>query len=353
MMKNKKYLCGALVVLAFCTPVRAAEMLHPAEHDDTKTPTLNTTSYRFYGESGVGGYMDLENEDKHKYSDGTYIEGGLEIKHGPWFGLIYGEGWTVQADNQGNAWVPDHSWGGFEGGINRFYGGYKTADSTEIMLSVRQDSSLDDLQWWADFTPELGYVIPNTRDIQYALKVQNLHGSFRYSVTATPAGHHNESKSWLHFGKYDRYDDKYTYPAMVNGYIQYDIAKDITWLNGMEVTDGTGEMFLTGFLSPNFGARAWHHTGRAKGLGTPGTETGFMASAMYEAFKGFYLSTAYSYARHRPDRAADETTAFVQFGIWYEYGNGRFATAADSRFYTQNASGDPSDKIFLMQYFYW
>ncbi|MHB4943987.1 hypothetical protein ACYB61_12820, partial [Klebsiella pneumoniae] len=27
--------------------------------------------------------------------------------------------------------------------------------------------------------------------------------------------------------------------------------------------------------------------------------------------------------------------------------------AADSRFYTSNASGDPSDKIFLMQYFYW
>ncbi|WP_323740373.1 hypothetical protein, partial [Klebsiella sp. MS 92-3] len=24
-----------------------------------------------------------------------------------------------------------------------------------------------------------------------------------------------------------------------------------------------------------------------------------------------------------------------------------------SRFYTSNASGDPSDKIFLMQYFYW
>jgi hypothetical protein len=42
--------------------------------------------------------MDLEGKDKHKYSDGTYIEGGLEIKHGSWFGLIYGEGWTVQAD---------------------------------------------------------------------------------------------------------------------------------------------------------------------------------------------------------------------------------------------------------------
>ena len=134
--------------------------------------------------------------------------------------------------------MPDHSWGGFEGGINRFYGGYRTNDGTEIMLSLRQDSSLDDLQWWGDFTPDLGYVIPNTRDIMTALKVQNLSGNFRYSVTATPAGHHDESKAWLHFGKYDRYDDKYTYPAMMNGYIQYDLAEGITWMNGLEITDG-------------------------------------------------------------------------------------------------------------------
>jgi hypothetical protein len=26
--------------------------------------------------------MDLEGKDKHKYSDGTYIEGGLEMKQG-------------------------------------------------------------------------------------------------------------------------------------------------------------------------------------------------------------------------------------------------------------------------------
>ena len=227
-MKKNNLIYGALAALAFFTPAIAADVAHPAEHDDMKTPQLSATSYRFYGELGVGGYMDLEGEDKHKYSDGTYIEGGLEIKHGSWFGLIYGEGWTVQADRQGNAWVPDHGWGGFEGGINRLYGGYKTDSSTEIMLSLRQDSSLDDLQWWGDFTPDLGYVIPNTRDIMYALKVQNLAGDFRYSVTATPAGHHDESKAWLHFGKYDRYDDKYTYPAMVNGYIQYDLANEVT-----------------------------------------------------------------------------------------------------------------------------
>lgn len=221
------------------------------------------------------------------------------------------------------------------------------------MLSLRQDSSLDDLQWWGDFTPDLGYVIPNTRDIMYALKVQNLAGDFRYSVTATPAGHHDEGKAWLHFGKYDRYDDKYTYPAMVNGYVQYDIAEKVTWMNGLELTDGTGQLLLTGILTPNLAARAWHHTGRAREKDVPGTETGFMASAMYEALKGVYLSTAYSYAKHRPDRAAEETTSFMQFGVWYEYGGGRFATAADSRFYMKNASGDPSDQVFLMQYFYW
>lgn len=264
-MKKNNLICGALAALAFCTPAVAAEVAHPAEHDDMKTPQLSATSYRFYGELGVGGYMDLEGENKHKYSDGTYIEGGLEIKHGSWFGLIYGEGWTVQADRQGNAWVPDHGWGGFEGGINRLYGGYKTDSSTEIMLSLRQDSSLDDLQWWGDFTPDLGYVIPNTRDIMYALKVQNLAGDFRYSVTATPAGHHDESKAWLHFGKYDRYDDKYTYPAMINGYVQYDIAEKVTWMNGIELTDGTGQLLLTGILTPNLAARVWHHTGRAGG----------------------------------------------------------------------------------------
>lgn len=352
-MKIKEKTIGALAALSFCCPAFAAEEARPAEHDDTRTPEITSPSFRFYGELGVGGYMDLEGQNKHKYSDGTYIESGLEMKYGHWFGLIYGEGWTVQADHQGNAWVPDHSWGGFEGGLNRFYGGYKTDGNTEIMLSLRQDSSLDDLQWWGDFTPDLGFVIPNTRDIMYALKVQNLSGNLRYSVTATPAGHHDESKAWLHFGKYDRYDDKYTYPAMANGYIQYDIVKDVTWMNGLEVTDGTGQLFLTGILSPNLAARAWHHTGRASGKDVSGTETGYMVSAMVEALKGVYLSTAYSYAKHRPDHAADETTSFMQFGIWYEYGGGRFATAADSRFYMKNASGDPSDQVFLMQYVYW
>lgn len=44
--------------------------------------STSSPSFRFYGELGVGGYMDLEGENKHKYSDGTYIEGGLEMKYG-------------------------------------------------------------------------------------------------------------------------------------------------------------------------------------------------------------------------------------------------------------------------------
>ena len=54
--------------------------------------------------------------------------------------------------------------GRLRGWVEPLYGGYRTDDGTEMMLSVRNDSSLDDLQWWGDFTPEYGYVIPNTRD---------------------------------------------------------------------------------------------------------------------------------------------------------------------------------------------
>lgn len=84
-MKITPSIYGALAALSFCSPAMGAEDIRPAEHDDTRTPELSATSFRFYGELGIGGYMDLEGPEKHKYSDGTYIEGGLEIKHGPWF----------------------------------------------------------------------------------------------------------------------------------------------------------------------------------------------------------------------------------------------------------------------------
>ena len=79
----------------------AQEPAVPAEHNVLTPPEItptnpDATAYRFYGEMGGGGSVYLNGKDQHKYSDGTYIEGGLEIKHGNWFGLIYGEGWTVQ-----------------------------------------------------------------------------------------------------------------------------------------------------------------------------------------------------------------------------------------------------------------
>lgn len=344
-------LCGMPGILM------AQEPAVPAEHNEMTPPELtpknpDATALRFYGEMGGGGSVYLEGKDQHKYSDGTYIEGGLEIKHGSWFGLVYGEGWTVQADHHGNAWVPDHSWGGFEGGLNRFYGGYRTDNGTEMILSMRNDSSLDDLQWWGDFTPEYGYVIPNTRDLTQAAKIQNLTGKFRYSVTAAPQSRVNESTALLHFGKYDRYSDKYTYQAMVNGYTQYDLLEGLTLLNGLELTDGMGQLFLAGLQGKNLAGRVWHHTGKGDGH-NPGTETGMMTSAMVEAAKGLYLSTAYSYAQHRLDNAPDTTTSYAQAGIWYEYAGGRFATALDSKFYMTNDTTGASNSVFLMQYFYW
>ncbi|WP_159281857.1 protein YgjJ [Rahnella variigena] len=357
-MKNTSLNIIFLLLLFFLPmDLLAQETVVPAEHNELTPPEItpasrDATAYRFYGEMGGGGSVYLNGKDQHKYSDGTYIEGGLEIKHGNWFGLIYGEGWTVQADHQGNAWVPDHSWGGFEGGLNRFYGGYRTDQGTEFILSMRNDSSLDDLQWWGDFTPEYGYVIPNTRDLTQALKVQNLTGKFRYSVTAAPQSRVNESTALLHFGKYDRYSDKYTYQAMVNGYTQYDLAEGLTLLNGLELTDGTGQLFLAGLQGKNLAGRVWHHTGKGDSSHS-GHESGMMVSAMVEATTGLYLSTAYSYAEHSRDNTFDTTTSYAQAGIWYEYYGGRFATALDSKFYMSNDNTGASNSVFLMQYFYW
>ena len=88
-MNNISHYCRAIIALPFfCVSSLGAEEVRPAEHDDTKTPAITSPSFRFYGELGMGGYMDLEGKDKHKYSDGTYIEGGLEIIHGSSFGLI-------------------------------------------------------------------------------------------------------------------------------------------------------------------------------------------------------------------------------------------------------------------------
>ena len=117
-----------------------------ANHSDTQPPkTESETLFDFYGELGLGGHVALEGDDKARYADGTYIEAGLAIEHGNWFGLAYMESWTVQADDEGNAWATGHGWGGFEAGFNRFYAGYRTDAKTEFIVG-RMDSSLDDVQ---------------------------------------------------------------------------------------------------------------------------------------------------------------------------------------------------------------
>ena len=305
----------------------------------------------FYGEMGIGGRTFFDGDDKGRYSDGTYIEGGLAIEEGNWFGLIYGEGWTVQADDDGNAWATGHGWGGFEGGINRFYAGYRTDAGTEF-IAGRIDSSLDDIQWWGDATPENGYTLPNTRDVNVGIKIRNEVGGLRYSVSAAPESDFSEDDAVVNFGKYDEYANKYSYAAFVNGYVQYDIAEDLTLLGGAEFTDGDGEMYLIGAEYKTLAARVWHHTDQGNDI-SEGTETGIMTSAYYEVAKGVYLSAAYNYANTKLDTAEDETTSYINGGVWYEYADGKFATAIDTKFFMNNDTTDSANEIFIMQYYYW
>lgn len=334
----------------------AEEIASPAHHS-TQPPEASSPSFDFYGELGLGGHSALEGDDKGRYSDGTYIEAGLAVEMGNWFGLLYAEGWTVQADDEGNAWATGHGWGGFEGGFNRAYVGYRTDAKTEFIVG-RNDSSLDDIQWWGDATVEYGYVIPNTRDLNFAAKIQNLEGKLRYSISAAPESDFNEDDALLHFGKYDEYANKYTQAAMANGYVQYDILDGLTLLGGAEVTDGAGELYLVGAEYKNVAARVWHHTDQGsfnnEGIKTSeGTETGLMTSAWYEATEGVYLSAGYNYANNELENAEDEVTSYINAGVWWEYGNGKFATAMDSKFYLSNDTTESDNQVFVMQYFYW
>ncbi|MEH6453477.1 MAG: protein YgjJ, partial [Psychromonas sp.] len=307
--------------------------------------------WNFYGEAGLGGHVDLEGEDKGRYGDGTYIEAGLAFDTGNWFGLAYMEGWTVQADSEGNAWATGHGWGGFEGGVNRFYAGYRTDGKTEFMVG-RLDSSLDDLQWWGDATPEYGYVISNTRDLNVGIKIQNTEGKFRYSISAAPESDFSEDDALVHFGKYDSYADKYTLNAMVNGYVQYDVMDNLTLLGGLEVRDDAGELYLIGAEFHNVAARVWHDTDTSNAK-TDTTETGLMTSAWYEAAPGVYVSAAYNYAKNKATNEDDLITSYVNGGVWYEYGGGTYATAFDVRIPVGNDTELENASIFVMQYFYW
>ena len=139
---------------------------------------------------------------------------------------------------------------------------------------------------------------------------------------------------------------------MANGYVQYDLLENLTLLGGAEVTDGAGEMFLIGAEYKNVAARAWHHTNKGNDI-SEGTETGFMTSTWYEAAQGVYLSAGYNYANNELDNADDEVTSYINAGVWWEYGGGKFATAMDSKFYLGNDTSDSDNQVFVMQYFYW
>ncbi|MDD1822330.1 hypothetical protein LRP52_09005 [Photobacterium sp. ZSDE20] len=336
-----------------------------ANHSDTQPPkTESETLFNFYGELGLGGHVALEGDDKGRYADGTYIEAGLAIEHGNWFGLAYMEGWTVQADDEGNAWATGHGWGGFEGGFNRFYAGYRTDAKTEFIVG-RMDSSLDDVQWWGDPTVEYGYAISNTRDVHVGVKIQNLEGKLRYSVSFAPESNFSEDDALLHFGKYDNFADQWKDKnAMVNGYLQYDLTDDLTIMGGGEVRNNDGgELYLLGAEYKNVAARIWHDTNKGNRndeqsieLGADhanGSETGFQTSAWYEAAQGLYLSAAYNYANNEIDGVEDKITSYINAGVWYEYGNGAFATAFDSRFGVGSDTEIGDAQVFAMQYFYW
>ncbi|WP_019613916.1 protein YgjJ [Psychromonas ossibalaenae] len=347
----KKTTLSVLIAGLLATGYASAEEVHEIHGKDAHVGEGKESIWDFYGEVGFGGHTALEGEEKGRYGDGTYIEGGLAFDTGNWFGLAYMEGWTVQVDDEGNPWATGHGWGGFEGGVNRFYAGYRTDGQTEI-IAGRLDSSLDDIQWWGDATVEYGYAISNTRDLNVGVKIQNLEGKLRYSISAAPESDFNEDDSFVHFGKYDSYADKYTLNAMVNGYVQYDAMDNLTLLGGAEVRDGAGELYLIGAEYHNFAARAWHDTDRGNEAGN-GKETGFMTSAWYEAAPGVYLSAGYTYANNEVENEEDRITSYINTGVWYEYGDGAYASAFDIKFAVgdDTESGDAS--LFAMQYFYW
>ncbi len=69
--------CRALLALRFATPFLRQEKKHVRQNMTTK----NTRNYldifsfiSFLRRIRVGGYMDLEGENKHKYSDGTILK---------------------------------------------------------------------------------------------------------------------------------------------------------------------------------------------------------------------------------------------------------------------------------------
>ncbi len=89
------------------------------------------------------------------------------------------------------------------------------------------------------FHARSGLRLPNTRDIMTALKVQNLSGNFVIAspphlpdiMTKAKPGYIWQVRSLrrqIHL------------PGNDERLLQYDLAEGITWMNGLEITDGQG-----------------------------------------------------------------------------------------------------------------
>lgn len=299
-------------------------------------------TYDFFGEFGVGGEVKLEGKDKGRYADGTYLKLGLTVKDGPWFGLAYLELYPVTVDDNGNSWVYGHGWGGFEGGFNRFYGGYRFDSGVELTVG-RMDSALDNHDYWGDYTVEYGATPTDVGDVAFAVKLRDNLGDFRYGISAAPKSNFDRDDALVNFGKYDYYADKFVNPAHINGYVDFDLA-DFKFFGGVEITGGEGELYILGTqFKETIGFRVWHDTEKSGDAGN-GHENGFMVNAKYEPIHNVFLSAGYNHRDHEDDGKKQ----YVNAGVWYAYGvNNKYATAID--FYLPK---DNESKFMIKQFFY-
>lgn len=310
--------------------------------------------------------MTTSGENAHKYEANNYVEAGIKLKYDGWYSVWYVAANPIQTNN-GEGYVPGHSYGGFELGSKDLFFGYEFDNGLKLEYGVFGGSPLDDVAYWTDFTPEFGYGHPITKNLFNYIKAENLKGKFKWSVAASDAGNFDEDDAWLHTGKYDRSSDKFTYEtALINGYARYEWADGYGVMVGSEVTDGTGAYFTLAALLGDYGLRVWHHTGRGgkSDMSKLGDETGVVASIKFEPFHQFWLSASYTYyKRHFDDMQGSpdglfgqydsSTTSFVNGGIWWAYMNGSMASALDIKHYTGASKNIVEEtNIFLEQFIY-
>lgn len=76
----KTYFTKTVLSGLILTAVNVHASESQADHSPTQPPKSDAeVSFDFYGELGVGGHVALEGENKGRYADGTYIEGGLAV----------------------------------------------------------------------------------------------------------------------------------------------------------------------------------------------------------------------------------------------------------------------------------